>query len=320
MVPGASFKQPPIVTTAGITKLDTVQEQVKTTEAVQATASETEEKQSVKKTENTVNQENAEQVTKEEQTPVKEESSSKESSSEESSSETVKAEAPASPSPANKVEETSSKEKPATTVETAEKAKESITKSPVDAKSAKVETIMSKVSGRKICQSPHCLKVAKSIKDALNTSADPCDNYYEYACGNWIKEHKIPKFHSQYSRISELSENNEKTLLDSLKTDQITDNENLRKVKLFFRSCMDVKTIDKEGNGPLKDYIQTLGSWSFDKHWKSKSWNFYKTLRKMHTGYPAEVFFTVDVHTDPTKQHSTADYVVMVRQLSCVME
>ena len=52
--------------------------------------------------------------------------------------------------------------------------------------------------------------------EAIDKSADPCQNFYLYACGNWMKSNPIPAEYSRWGRFDELGERNEKILKEIL--------------------------------------------------------------------------------------------------------
>uniref|UniRef100_A0A5F5Q055 Membrane metalloendopeptidase like 1 n=1 Tax=Equus caballus TaxID=9796 RepID=A0A5F5Q055_HORSE len=50
-----------------------------------------------------------------------------------------------------------------------------------------------------ICTTPGCVMAAARIIQNMDTSKEPCDDFYEYACGGWLRRHVIPETNSRYS-------------------------------------------------------------------------------------------------------------------------
>jgi putative endopeptidase len=96
--------------------------------------------------------------------------------------------------------------------------------------------------------------------NAIDKKTDPCVDFYQYACGNWLANNAIPADQSTWGRFSELHERNQRILKDILETSvaKTTRSAVEDKIGKYYGSCMDEKGINAKGTAALKPEIDRI--------------------------------------------------------------
>src|SRR5580700_4511450 len=95
----------------------------------------------------------------------------------------------------------------------------------------------------------------------LDTTCKPCDNFYQFAMGGWIKDNPIPAEYATWGTFMQLRDNNftaMRTILDAAAKSNAAPGSNEQKIGDFYASCMDTSAIEAAGLKPIASELAAI--------------------------------------------------------------
>ena len=98
---------------------------------------------------------------------------------------------------------------------------------------------------------------------AIDRAANPCENFYQFACGTWIKNNPIPADQARWDVYGKLTNDNQLFLwglLDQAGKTSASRTPNQQKIGDLFYSCMNEAAVEKLGAAPLADELARIAA------------------------------------------------------------
>ena len=99
----------------------------------------------------------------------------------------------------------------------------------------------------------------------LDKTCKPCDDFYQFAMGGWMKNNPIPADRPNWSTSAELQEKNQaelRQIVESSASAKATPGSNEQKVGDFYASCMDSSAIESAGIKPIAPQLDAINAMS----------------------------------------------------------
>jgi endothelin-converting enzyme/putative endopeptidase len=98
--------------------------------------------------------------------------------------------------------------------------------------------------------------------DLIDTKVSPCEDFFQYSCGQWLQKTDIPADRSRIYRFSEIDINTEnilKTILEKYASGKFAPKQKYAaKMGAYYQSCSDEKNSSLAGKAGLKDLLNRI--------------------------------------------------------------
>ncbi|XP_073820209.1 endothelin-converting enzyme homolog [Musca autumnalis] len=135
----------------------------------------------------------------------------------------------------------------------------------------------------------------------MNMSVDPCEDFYEFTCGNWNRYHSAAKGDAtQTGFLENLQKSLSEKLMEILITPESVDTAVDRTVKDFYRSCLNLAALKNNYPLKLRELIGEFGEMPAlaGAAWQEQQFDWLETVAKIAYKYGIGILTPAEVSID----------------------
>eukprot|EP00092_Neocalanus_flemingeri_P037441 GFUD01040769.1.p1 GENE.GFUD01040769.1~~GFUD01040769.1.p1 ORF type:complete len:795 (-),score=190.06 GFUD01040769.1:142-2526(-) len=152
------------------------------------------------------------------------------------------------------------------------------------------------------CLTKGCILAAAEVLDKIDETVNPCDDFYQFACGSFIEKTVIPDDQSRVSMFSVLGDKLTEQVRGLLEGGiEASDPKAFTLAKALFQSCMNTDAIEERGLAPLTSVLKRLGGWPLleGNSWNKEEFKWYDMVYRFRDlGYSVDYLVDFSVTTD----------------------
>ncbi|CAF4111817.1 unnamed protein product [Rotaria sp. Silwood2] len=173
-----------------------------------------------------------------------------------------------------------------------------------------------------LCVTPYCIKAANYLLESIDKTAEPCENFFEFACGTWLKKNRIPDDAGSQDTINLLRNQLDSDIVDMLTAPLPNGTAHIPSIinaRRLYESCVNETAIESESINALLSFVNTeLGGWPIlqGSSWNVSSFNFSRLLLKLRQ-YSHNILYGCGTSAD---DKNSSVYFIRVYQSDIALE
>jgi len=155
----------------------------------------------------------------------------------------------------------------------------------------------------RLCLTPGCVRAAAELIKQMDSTADPCKDFFQFACGGYVEETVLPEHKSRLGKFSGLRDQLYLRLRRIFESgSEVGEPQVYSSVRNLYKTCMDKKSIEERSLDDLHDIVGRLGGWPVVQgdSWSGDDFRWYEMATKARgEGFDYNQMMSVDIFVDP---------------------